>query len=580
MKHYLLLFLLLPLLAQSQGSLLPNNAQAYHILDRFEILNGKIPNYHSSLKFYSRGQVMQFVNRIDSLQLASTAVDQYNLRYLWRENSEWLFQYEIPKSLAERRAAGLRSPIERSLDDPRYERQKPLLGFLYPSPGNMIEVNQPNFQLRVNPLLNLKYGALQNDDQPLFTNQRGVALRAGVDDRIYLYVDIVESQAQFARYVRRRIQNDQALPGNGLYKNYDADLYGVENGYDFLNSQGVLGFNVTPHVGIQLGYGPNKIGNGYRSVLLSDFSNHYLYLKLNWKVWKFHYQNIFAELSANSANGTRGSQVVPKKYMAAHHLSINLLPNLNVGLFEAVIFNREDQFEFQYLNPVIFYRAVEQGLGSPDNALLGADVKWNVLNRFQLYSQFILDEFVFDELFVQQRGWWANKFGWQVGLKAINLVPQLDLQVEYNLARPFTYSHFNEGSSYTHYNLPLSHPLGANFREYLLIARYQPLPRLTLEGRYIRTTFGENPDMLNFGSNLLLASGSRVQDFGNEIGQGIQASSILIGLDLSYQVYHDVFLDLHYFRRDKDSEQDDLDLLDSYLGCGVRINLNRLRFDF
>ena len=45
---------------------------------------------------------------------------------------------------------------------------------------------------------------------------------------------------------------------------------------------------------------------------------------------------------------------------------------INIGLFESIVFSRPNHFELQYLNPVIFYRTVEQMVGSPDNAMIGA----------------------------------------------------------------------------------------------------------------------------------------------------------------------------------------------------------------
>ena len=315
-------------------------------------------------------------------------------------------------------------------------------------------------------------------------------------------------------------------------------------------------------MGLQFGYGRNFIGNGYRSLILSDFSNNYLYLKANWKVWKLHYQNLFMELAAQSNAGLGANEVLPRKYMAAHYLSYQALPNLSFGIFETVIFDRQDAgFEFQYLNPVILYRTIEQGLGSPDNVLIGLDVKWNFLHRFQLYGQFMLDEFKFNELFIERRGWWANKYGIQAGLKYINAfgLDHLDLQAEFNQARPYTYTHRDSSSSYTHYNQPLAHPLGANFREALFIARYQPMKKLFLEGRFIRAKFGEDGAGKNWGGNLLKSHESREQDYGNEIGQGITATTHLLGLDVSYMLAHNVFIDLHYFYRKKESEEDKLD---------------------
>ena len=141
------------------------------------------------------------------------------------------------------------------------------------------------------------------------------------------------------------------MPGAGLYKIYSSSVFEVTDGFDYLNAQAYLGFNVSEHVGIQLGHGKHYIGNGYRSLLLSDFANNYYHLKFNWRVWRFQLQNIFAELSAQSGAGR--DRLLPKKYMASHYLDYKVNKNLSFGFFETVIFNRNNQFEFQYFNPVI-----------------------------------------------------------------------------------------------------------------------------------------------------------------------------------------------------------------------------------
>ena len=76
----------------------------------------------------------------------------------------------------------------------------------------------------------------------------------------------------------------------------------------------------------------------------------------------------------------------------------------------------------------------------------------------------------------KDKTWWGNKIGTQLGVKYVDAlsIANLDLQVEWNRVRPFTYSHFDSVGSYTHYNQPLAHPRGGNFNELIGIAHYQP----------------------------------------------------------------------------------------------------------
>jgi len=590
MKTFTLLVLgmLISIELLAQGTNLPLGNPAYHILDRLEIKSGQLTPYHSSLKYYTRGAATRFASRVDTMNLPNfTELDQADIEYIYRDNNEWLVPTKFYTTLAGQRekveGRETLTQTEACLQDPRYVRcDKPILKYFYRTPANFLEVNDKFFHLRVNPILNLNVANANEDPNLLFFNQRGVELRAGVDDRVYFYFNILETQGRFPQYVNERIERDRALPGNGLYKDFSSNLFGAGQAYDFLNSQGYLGFNFTRHIGAQFGYGRHFIGNGYRSLLMSDFSNNYLYFKLNWNVWRFQYQNIFTELSALSANASPGDNIVPKKYMAAHHLSFNVTENLNIGLFEAVVFSRNDGFELKYLNPIILYRTVEQAFGSPDNVLIGIDGKWNLFNRFQLYGQLMLDEFKLDELIVEPNGWWANKFGIQAGVKYIDAlgIDHFDLQAELNRVRPYTYTHRDSVTSYAHYNQPLAHPLGANFNEMLFIARYQPIHKLTLEARFIAADLGEDTRNENWGNNVLLPHTTRVQDFGNEIGQGVGADIFIAGVDVSYQIWHNIFLDVNYFYRRKNSDNPALSNSVSFFGGGLRMNIARQRFDF
>ena len=120
-----------------------------------------------------------------------------------------------------------------------------------------------------------------------------------------------------------------------------------------------------------------------------------------------------------------------KKYAAFHHLSIAVTHWLNLGLYEGVIFDREDGFELQYLNPIVFYRSIEQELGSADNAIVGFDFKANIVRRISIYGQMVFDEFNFTHIRARD-GWWANKFAVQTGVKYIDVaeISNFDLQLE------------------------------------------------------------------------------------------------------------------------------------------------------
>jgi len=589
---------ILPFFLFAQDSSVPLNGKTYSIIDRLEIKTGLRNPIHTAIQGYPRKAVVQYALAIDTAQVSLSVQDRRDLYYLFKDNNEWLEPVMPPTTLGGKNEEAFKkiyvdssqtfytiasSQADASSASDRYiVNDRPFLKYFYQTPANLFELTKKDFYLRVNPILNLKMGSLKEEEDPYFHNQRGVEIRGGIDDRIFFYSNILESQSRFPNYVNQRINRDLAVPGSGLYKLYSSSVFNIDNGFDYLNAQGYVGFNISSHVGLELGHGRHFIGNGYRSLLLSDYSNNYFYLKLSTRIWKLHYQNIFAELAVEGGRNVNGDVLLPKKYMATHYLSFDITKKLNIGIFETVVFSRNNHFEFQYLNPLILYRTVEGYIGSPDNVLLGTNGKWNLFNRFQLYGQLVLDEFQFSELIQERRGWWGNKLGIQAGLKYIDLfgIDHLDLRLEYNTVRPYTYTHRDSTASYTHQNQPLAHPIGANFKEIILGLRYQPLKRLTLNARLINSTFGEDGPSDNWGTNILLPNTTREAEFGNSIGQGIEAKTLIARLDISYELYHNTYLDLHFFYRNLNSEDDARDQKTTYFGGGFRMNFANRDLDF
>lgn len=531
--------------AQSSNDAPLHDLNSY-MLDRLIIKNNNFGNMHTGLQPYNRGHIREFLALGDEEDRISILIPEEE--YLIRDN------------------------------DTSRSSNKPFLKHFYRSPAHLFEIRKPNFYLSVNPMLHMEGGLDQSDTSNSFVllNRRGLQLRGNIGKKVCFYTDIIESQASFPQYIKRRIAEDFAVPGAGFYKTYNSSLTPqADDGVDYLMSQGYIGFNATPFIGVQLGHGRHFIGDGRRSLLLSDFSNNYFYLKFNTKVWRIHYQNIFAELTQDRA--PVANNVYPKKYMAAHHLSINILDNLSVGLFESVIFARENGgFEFQYLNPLILYRTVEQALGSPDNVTLGMNARWDFLRHFSLYGQVVIDEFVFAEVFSGE-GWWANKQGVQIGAKYIDVagIDGLDFQAEFNTVRPYTYTFRDSSANYTHFNQPLAHPMGANFREVISILRYRPafLPKLMLQAQLNYATYGLDTMGSNWGSNIHISYIDREQEYGNATGQGVNTNLIWGQFMTSYMLKHNFFIDLNLIYRDENAALDALDNNSLIFKLGLRWNM-------
>ncbi|NNK54912.1 MAG: hypothetical protein HKO97_10165, partial [Flavobacteriaceae bacterium] len=218
---------------------------------------------------------------------------------------------------------------------------------------------------------------------------------------------------------------------------------------------------------------------------------------------------------------------------------------------------------------------------SPDNVILGLNARYNLLNRFQLYGQFTLDEFKFDRI-SDGDDWWGNKFGYQLGLKYLDVfnIDKLDMVLEFNRMRPYTYTHRDSVSNYAHSNLALAHPLGANFREIIMEFRYRPTRKWHLMSRILYMQYGEDVNGDNYGKDILQPNITRVGNTGIKLLQGDQVNSTVFHFNVGYQFFHNMFVDGIITARMAESETGVYDLDSFYAGIGIRINMKRDYWSF
>lgn len=534
----------------AQTTFLPEDSKEYHLIDRLEIKYGKNTDLiFSTLKPYSRRSLVQQAEWIDSVNrlksIGLTAVDEYNLHSLLMNNSEWV--------------TGSKES---------FESKKPILKTFYTTKPNLLEVNVKDFFLAVNPVLSLQLGSESGNDQSLFYNKRGITARGRIANKIGFSTTITDNQERGPGFFTDHVMETHGMPGAGFYKRFK------DGGFDYFVGSGYFTFNVTKYIDVAFGYDKNFIGEGYRSLMLDNAGNDYLFLKLNTKIWKLNYQNIFMELMPQFRK--TGDRLLDRKYAAMHYLSMNVTDWLNLGVFEGVVFGRENHFDFMYLNPIIFLRHMEGTAGSPDNMLIGFTAKANVAKSFQFYGQFMLNEFIADEFF-KKNGYWANKYGYQLGIKYIDAfgLSNLDLQVESNMVRPFSYSHYDSISNYTHYNQMLAHPLGANFQELIGMVKYQPLPKLNFNLRAIYYYKGLDLNGENSGGNPFELYTTRTENYGYFIGGGDKIKVLNANLRLGYEFRENLFLEANYLYR-KQTAVDPLNMF----SIGLRWNSPIRNYDY
>jgi hypothetical protein len=538
-----------PARACAQSVYVNQGSKDIHFVERMEIKKQKYPGLNfSSVQPFNRKYLVEQLEFTDSI--FTTKTDSYNLNSFLMNNREWV--------------TGPNNYL--------FSR-RPVLKYFYKTKPNLIEINKQHIFFALNPVLQYQRGIETKNNQPVVLGTIGFSARGLVGKRLGFATFIAENHEKAPLFVDQWIDSFHAVPGAGYYRNYNNSVV------RYLDARGYITFKAADEIDVQIGYDKNFIGNGYRSLLLSDWGNSNLFLKINTRVWKINYQNLFMELKPQFSN--HGDSMPVRKYAAIHHLSMNVTKWLNIGLFEAVIFGRKDHFDFQYLNPIIFYRHIEGAVGSPDNAVAGFEFKANIAHRLQLYGQFLLDEFVLSQVKNNPTSW-VNKWGIQAGLKYIDAfgIHNLDIQLETNRVRPFTYTHSDTISNYTHYNQPLAHPLGANFQEGLAIVRYQPAPRWYLYGQAILYYQGLDSASINFGSNIFRDYRTRNRNEGFKIGSGNKVNVLNAMLQVSYEMRENLFMEATgQIRYSKDLNRPIADKSLIIL-AGIRWNIFNRHYDF
>lgn len=405
---------------------------------------------------------------------------------------------------------------------------------------HLLQVKKKDFWFTLDFLVDVQAGKDNSNVAYTFNNTRILTANGGLGNKFSYSATVYESQGRFADYVNSYISNTSRLtrpknseglvPGRGKAKGFK------EDSFDYPVAEGYLAYQPNKFMQFQFGNGRNFIGDGYRSFILSDVSAPTTYLKMKVDFWKFQYTNVWMWNTEPSLSSASNPNEHARKYIAAHYLSLNVTEKLNIGFFETAISSGENGFDAGFLNPVMFYRAVEFNRGEDSgNAIIGLTGKYKLNNNISLYSQLIVDEFSVGNL--GDLSDWRNKFAYQIGAKYFNAfkVDDLFLQLEYNYARPYTFAHRSPILNYGNYSQPMAHLWGANFYEAIAIARYKK-DRWSFNGKLTlgKKGFDFEDEAISFGGNIYQSYDDRFGDTGNELGQGNTANIFIADLNANY----------------------------------------------
>lgn len=392
-----------------------------------------------------------------------------------------------------------------------------ILPAIAPTPADqqVDTVPKKTYQMRFAPLTQMAYRSYLNQYRTLL----GVQWEQQIGKKLY---STFSYQQGFENATDR-------FEYNTLYTRFK-DI----NFYDKLDLRGRISYSPHRYVNLQIGHDENFIGEGRRSLLLSDYGKPYGFGLARFNFWRVDYLVLYQWMREPVFNQTLN------KYATSHYLNFSAAEWLHFGLFETVVFAPKDTllnrgYEPEYLNPMLFFRPQEYALGSSDNVLIGADLRIS-LQSFVLYGQVILDEFDLVQIRAKNK-YWANKFGVQAGIKHRGTFHKMPVEsrVEFNAVRPFTYAHLSLAQSYTNRNDVLAHPYGAGFSEILgevTLQKDQWKARLFVS----YSLRGLDSNQINYGGNIFIPYINRADDFGHTIGQGQANNQFMLLLNVARKI--------------------------------------------
>jgi hypothetical protein len=470
---------------------------------------------------------------------------------------------------------------------------------------NLLSLHHKKWSLAADPILNVVGGFELSKSKGVYESGLGMKLQAGLFDNLAIGGSALFNQSVFPDFISEKISHSRVVPGQGYA--YKSSFGGV----NYLNYNFYANYHFLKYFTLEAGMGKHFWGDGYRSLFLSDNAYNYPYLKLTTNVWNIKLVNLYTNFKDMSGMASSRWTDMKNKYGAFHYLSWDISKRVKLGFFESIIWEGKDTagnrgFDFSYLNPVIFLRPIEFSRGSPDNSLLGISLRVKVGKRTSLYGQLLIDDIIFSEakngiLHRIQRlfhpgdstlttGYWANKQGWQLGIRSYDMfgVKNFSGLLECNWVRPYTYAHRRVTQNYGHYNEPLAHPAGANFWETSAFVWYS-YRRWFFEAHFNYLVSGLDTANSNFGQDIYQPAWDvyepewnnvPVQQYGNEIAQGIKTRIAYYSLHISYLLNpkNNLRFVMGYYYRSSDS-----DIMNDYahvISLGIKMSLSDRHFDY
>jgi len=407
-------------------------------------------------------------------------------------------------------------------------------------------------------------------------NTRGYEISGNVSDKFYFETAFYENQGRFGGYLDSFIRYYRVVPGQSAYKNVGDGL-----GFDFSISEARLMYKPSKHFLFDLGYGKNFIGDGYRSMLLSDWAYNYPYLKTSINFGKFQYSFMWSQYISDRNPALQNYREQFRKWSQTFLLDWKATKNLSIGLFETVMWPDQDSSRRAdrsawIASPIMFVHGSKSPSGVNNNTIIGTNIKYRLFNRTHLYAQFAADQ-------LGNFSTWSTRYAMQLGIRSGNLfnIENLNGLLEFNTARPYMYATNSLNTNYAALKQSLAHPRGSNFKEGLLLADY------SIKNWYFRfetfvTKYGADSisGSTNYGSDIFKPVSTRTVSTDVKTGQGISTNIFYADLRLAYILNPATNMRIETGFTYRKEKSDVFDFKDQMFYIGIRMSFRKTGYDF
>jgi hypothetical protein len=382
---------------------------------------------------------------------------------------------------------------------------------------HIFDVHDPEYTFFADYLPDLQIGREFQNKTTTFLNTRGYQLGGTVGNNFYFYSSGYEDQGKFPVYYKNYVNSILFIPG----ESYDRDA-STDQTADWSYVTADVSYTPIKQLNITLAEDKTFIGDGYRSLLLSDFAANYPLLRITANLGPVQYMMMWTNMEDRFAKQYDTFQNNRRKWGVFHYVDWTVTKRFSLGFFDAIIAaDANDEgvrhpFDANYLDPLVFSSSFGSKTPYPDNVYNGFTAKYKVLNKTAIYAQLLLDRI--GESTAPQ-----NTYGYQVGVRGADLfkVTNFNYLLEYNTVKPYTYQSPQVITNYSDYSQPLGDPLGANFKEVVGILDYT-IGRFDFQGQLNYAQFGLNLNA-NDGQNVL-DSFDPSTVVGSTTGQGLRTN--------------------------------------------------------